>query len=389
MRKRRLNTVFILLAIHVTFIAGAQRLPFRNYTTANGLWHNRTHVVSQDEYGYIWIGTDLGINRYDGRSFKHYPCPDGAYHSTRYCTEANGIVYFCVDGFGFARCIGDSITFIKVKNEELDGVDGLVPLSGDTIVFADINKGLYRFNGLRAERVNLPKTIKQQHAFVDIHQDLDKNIWLLSTYGLIFFPKGNLNKPIPLDCFNNKYALFVRHDADNNIYIASETGDSSTLYRYDRRQLNDIENIKPSVVIPYIHVATGMTFDLDKNLWITTAYNGIYHYSLKNNKGKYITADNGLVNNSAWCAYNDKENNLWICTENGLSKLPTQYYAAYNVSNSSSPNIKSGINWDDSTFLFSNAIGIYAWSNGNIKPVEGFSNVPGYLEERMLKMNKK
>jgi len=40
--------------------AGAQRLPMRRYTLADGLPHNAVNVLRQDRKAYLWIGTAEG-----------------------------------------------------------------------------------------------------------------------------------------------------------------------------------------------------------------------------------------------------------------------------------------------------------------------------------------
>jgi signal transduction histidine kinase/ligand-binding sensor domain-containing protein/CheY-like chemotaxis protein/AraC-like DNA-binding protein len=42
------------------------------FTTEEGLSHNYANCVVQDKYGFIWIGTHKGLNRFDGYSFKTY-----------------------------------------------------------------------------------------------------------------------------------------------------------------------------------------------------------------------------------------------------------------------------------------------------------------------------
>jgi len=45
-------------------------LRFENLTTDNGLSNSNVLDVIQDSEGYIWIATEDGLNRYDGKEFK-------------------------------------------------------------------------------------------------------------------------------------------------------------------------------------------------------------------------------------------------------------------------------------------------------------------------------
>ena len=58
------------------FGAAADALPslfqFRHYNIENGMSSNTVYDILQDAEGYIWIGTDNGLNRFDGIEFTFY-----------------------------------------------------------------------------------------------------------------------------------------------------------------------------------------------------------------------------------------------------------------------------------------------------------------------------
>ena len=49
---------------------------FDHLTIQEGLSHNTVYSILQDQYGYIWIGTQNGLNRYDGYDLKVYRSAD-------------------------------------------------------------------------------------------------------------------------------------------------------------------------------------------------------------------------------------------------------------------------------------------------------------------------
>lgn len=54
-----------------------QKYLYSNFTTEHGLPSNETFCIYQDSRGYIWIGTDRGLVKYDGYKFKTYTTLDG------------------------------------------------------------------------------------------------------------------------------------------------------------------------------------------------------------------------------------------------------------------------------------------------------------------------
>ena len=68
-----MKKIFLLIASSALFLstltAGAENGKLYG---SNDLTSSLTYCITQDSYGYIWIGTEHGLNRYDGYSFQHY-----------------------------------------------------------------------------------------------------------------------------------------------------------------------------------------------------------------------------------------------------------------------------------------------------------------------------
>ena len=74
------------LLLHILFLIGfsnghtwAQSVlsepRFEHLTVNDGLLHSDAEAVTQDRAGFLWIGTNRGINRYDGYDLKNYVLP--------------------------------------------------------------------------------------------------------------------------------------------------------------------------------------------------------------------------------------------------------------------------------------------------------------------------
>ena len=55
----------------------AQQFSLRQYTVVDGLPQSQVNVMIEDKQGYLWIGTNGGLARFDGRDFKVYNTLDG------------------------------------------------------------------------------------------------------------------------------------------------------------------------------------------------------------------------------------------------------------------------------------------------------------------------
>ena len=67
-----MQRTLILLPIFLLIIMACYGSNFRNYQVDDGLSHNSVWYVMQDSDGFMWFGTNDGLNRFDGKHFKVY-----------------------------------------------------------------------------------------------------------------------------------------------------------------------------------------------------------------------------------------------------------------------------------------------------------------------------
>jgi len=67
----------VLLVLSVPALARAERLPFRVFTTADGLAGDAVHHLLRDSRGFLWIATSSGLSRFDGQAFRNYDSAEG------------------------------------------------------------------------------------------------------------------------------------------------------------------------------------------------------------------------------------------------------------------------------------------------------------------------
>ena len=72
---RSINKCILLLGLLVRTLTGTAQHPdaiFRHVTELDGLLNNKVSAICQDHQGFLWIGTQAGLQRYDGSRFKNY-----------------------------------------------------------------------------------------------------------------------------------------------------------------------------------------------------------------------------------------------------------------------------------------------------------------------------
>ncbi len=66
-----LQIIFFIFTLFINFAVG-QDIKFEHLSAEDGLSNSYVNCLLQDQVGFIWFGTDDGLNRYDGYEIKVY-----------------------------------------------------------------------------------------------------------------------------------------------------------------------------------------------------------------------------------------------------------------------------------------------------------------------------
>ena len=72
MRYNRILFISLLLSFCSFFFAQGDNLRFQRLTIKEGLSQSSVNSIIQDHYGFIWLGTQDGLNKFDGIKVEHY-----------------------------------------------------------------------------------------------------------------------------------------------------------------------------------------------------------------------------------------------------------------------------------------------------------------------------
>lgn len=68
--------VLVTLLLHCG-LSPAQVFPYHHYTAPDGVPHSNVFCMQQDERGFVWLGTENGLSRFDGKEFRNYSVKEG------------------------------------------------------------------------------------------------------------------------------------------------------------------------------------------------------------------------------------------------------------------------------------------------------------------------
>lgn len=108
----------IAFLIYITFPLFAQQLAFKTYTRGVGLASDYILSLYQDNRGFLWIGTDRGVSRYDGENFRNFSTEDGLSSNMIYniFQASDGAMWFGTYEGGACRFDGNKFQSFTIKD---------------------------------------------------------------------------------------------------------------------------------------------------------------------------------------------------------------------------------------------------------------------------------
>ncbi len=307
---KKLVHLFILpiLFLSGSASAGLDNIRFQRIALEQGLSQETILAIYQDSQGFMWFGTQEGLNRYDGYSFKVFSHDDRNPSSL-----SNDIVYAINEdqlGNLWVGTAAGGINVYDVASQSFmhfrhdPNVDG--SLSGDLVraIYKDTSGTLWigTENGL--DKYNADEAKFE-------HVDLDQ--------------EDNQSK-------TKKFIWAISEDEDGRLWVGTE---SHGLYLIDGHV---IKNVSSTTQAPFSLASDNIrTLEIDNanRLWIGTKDNGVERINLKTFKRYFYKSelqnDKSLSNNLIKDIYQDKSGIIWVSTDFGLNRYEEEINAFYRV----------------------------------------------------------
>lgn len=325
----------------------AKQYSFTHFTTETGLASNYVNRIIQDQYGYIWIATINGLQRYDGKRFLTFRNEPGNSHSlpseniALLQMDSQGNLWvFTVDNkvgqFDVRTFRYTEFPIRHVKNLTSYHSKNLMELPDGSLILYVLHQAMYRLdtktNTFKPDYsiFKVPQNWKIWNIFYDAPQ---KRYWITCDSGLVkhnpvngmnSYRGHNVENDPVIDMYAQVlYTYDLQIDRRGRVYFCSwkPTDGAPTFYIYDHQKKRSL-NYNLSFFIGYgYHEINGMLEQKNGRVWV---YGRPFI-------AEYIEAEKpfDVVRNEyygeqsikldvASHLFEDNQQNIWISSTNGI-----------------------------------------------------------------------
>ncbi len=291
------------------------------WTTETGLPQTSIYTIAQTRDGYLWVGTELGLARFDGMRFVVYNRRNTEALPTDYIAKLMG----ARDG---SLWIGTDSGLVHQKNgvwttytvhDGLSSNDIRALLEGkDGSLWVGTARGLDRMQDgkirVYGNRDGLPGTM-----VTDLKADSAGVLWIATDAGLARFDGKRFTAYTALKGLASNALSALAIAPDGSVWMAAAHGQLARL------QQGRVENESKSGIDDDINA---LLFDHDGNLWIGFESRGLAR--LHNGTLSLYGATNGLPGETVESFFEDSEHNLWAgLFDSGLVELRDGRFTTY------------------------------------------------------------
>lgn len=272
------------------------------------------NAIAQTNDGYLWIGTDKGLFRFDGFQFVRILLPlsdaDSNAPILGLLTDASGNLWVRVQGSDVLRQENGKFGTVAYGSGPVGShVTAISKDEKGAVLISDPAKGTFRFNGESPQRVATPMMLPSQSPVISMAQTLDGKIWLGTLGGGLFLLAETEAKPVNPAIPERKINCLLPI-GNEDLLVGTDNG----LYHWTTKGYRREASPSPLDKIQVLSLLR----DRDSNVWVGTD-RGLLRINPNNtlfseeNELRGIGAINIL--------FEDREGNIWVGGARGLERI--------------------------------------------------------------------
>ena len=297
------------------FGSGALPFTFHSWQREQGLPQNYVRALAQTRDGYVWVGGDDGVARFDGVRFVPFGLREGL-NSGPVKTlfgDSAGTLWIGGAAGGVTRCQGGH--FVAITNVPSGAILALAE-DKDNRIWIGTETGLAIWQAGELQALSFLEQFKSQ-TVTALSGDDHGNMWVgVKAAGVFKFNGAKMEKIGDHSVealLDDPHCLLVDHQ--DRLWVGA--ADEFILYLEKERWR--IQRIQPHQGKPYI---AALAETPDGTIWASSIGEGLLQF--KNGAVQPVNARSGLSDNVAESLLVDQQGVLWVGTHGGLNRLRAQ-----------------------------------------------------------------
>lgn len=341
---------FVLLLQPLQMRAALQNIEFSSLNNRDGLSNSQVNAILKDKTGYVWFGTQSGLNRFDGFRMKTF-----LYSATNQTSLANNYVdELQEDNEGkiwvhtsVGYCVYDPTTEqfdrkpeVWLKTINVEGVPQRLLVDSQKNMWIQVwGKGLYYYN-VKNETTYLFKYVKKPKSGCLMDRDIsslkDVDGKLLVTYGdgTLCLLDGDKQSALWYNTFLKDHRLCGDNGAysfveNNHTFWVSTTTEAYVFNSLNRQWLSTRSYLAQRGILVPVNdriVIRDLQVNANGALWVATDHHGLFYIDFKTKACHQYVHSNvrgSIVDNSLQKVYIDNFGAVWV----GSYKNGVAYYS--------------------------------------------------------------
>lgn len=334
---RLLTACFCIVLLRMPLVAQYASFRFKSYDQSDGISQSMVKKIRQDGKGFIWLATEDGLNRFDGKNFKVYkkgPLPKGL--------PWNDIQAMMVDSVSNTLWLGTDkkgICTFDLVTEEFSSLARNGDALNETVnafcqtslyVWCATDKGVQVIDKISRKVV---RELEKVRAFEKVITITPSIVYALTTDGYLFILEEqslrSLQSFTPSRLFPDQPAVNIANaffDGQQTLWISTRKGlyraaiHKDRLMGIQREKIETIEGRDLSANVAYC-----IYTDSKKALWLGIDSVGLLYRPAQARQFQLFrrTPANpfSIADNYFWDIYEDKSGTLWVGTDKGVSRV--------------------------------------------------------------------
>ncbi len=314
---RYAEMVIVCFIILIPLQIKAQMLPpVYNYTPALYMGENQNWKICQAENSNkIYLANNAGLIEYNGAIWKKYPSPNGAILRA-VSARGNKIFTGGFSEFGYWESnqyneliytsLSKNIAPSMLEDEEI----WKIIFYDQWVLFQSLHKifiydsDLKLFSVIHSEN-NLPKAFKVK----------DQIYFQKMNEGLFKLVNGKEILMSDVDVFQNHIVINIFVSGENLLLVTQDKG----IYQWSKSGISQWKT-SSSQLIENLNIYSCEQLS-DGTLVLGTIADGVYRLSAEGAILEHINQRKGLQNNTVLSVFEDREHNVWLGLDNGVSMI--------------------------------------------------------------------